>query len=111
MTVAELADRMRGWLSSEYRAVIFEEAGEKVAYALYREQPAEIYLRQFFVVGHRRRQGLGRRAFHILQSEIWPRNKRLTVDVLVSNETGLAFWRSVGYRDYALTLEILPGFR
>ena len=108
MTLQDLELRMRGWLSDEYRAVIFEQAGEVVAYGLYREQPEVIYLRQLFVVRHRRRQGLGRRAVEILQSQIWQKDKRLTVDVLVANHSGLAFWRSVGYRDYALSLEILP---
>jgi predicted acetyltransferase len=108
MTVAELEHRMRGWLASKYRAVIFEEGGEVVAHALYREQPEEIYLRQLFVVRHRRRQGLGRRAVAILRSEVWPRTKRLTVEVLVTNQSGVAFWRAVGYTDYALTLEIMP---
>ena len=28
--------------------------------------------------------------------------------VLVSNKAAVAFWRAVGYMDYALTLEILP---
>jgi hypothetical protein len=32
----------------------------------------------------------------------------LTVDVLVTNHSALAFWRAVGYQDYALTLEIMP---
>jgi predicted acetyltransferase len=99
---------MRGWLSGEYRAVIFEDAGEVVAYGLYREQPEKIYLRQLFVVRHRRRQGLGRAAVAILRSQVWPRDKRLTVDVLVANQSGAAFWHSVGYTDYALSLEILP---
>ena len=31
-----LRERMRGWLAGEYRAVLFEEGGEPVAYALYR---------------------------------------------------------------------------
>jgi len=108
MTVPELEQRMRGWLTGEYRAVIFEDGDEIVAYALYREQPEEIYLRQLFVVRNRRRQGLGRRAVEILRSEIWPKTKRLTVDVLVTNKTAIAFWRAVGYADYSLTLEILP---
>src|SRR5213592_3798749 len=108
MTDPELEQRMSGWLQGEYRAVIYEEGGEVVAYALFREQPKEIYLRQLFVVRNRRRQGLGRRAVEILRSEIWPRNKRLTVDVLVTNKTAIAFWRAVGYADYSLTLEILP---
>jgi GNAT superfamily N-acetyltransferase len=109
MTVPELEQRMRGWLASEYAGVIFEEAGAVVAYGLYREQPGEIYLRQFFVVRNRRREGIGRKAFEILRSQIWPRNKRLTVDVLVHNETAVKFWRAVGYKDYCLTLEIMPG--
>jgi len=108
MTVAKLEQRMRGWLSSEYRAVIYEDGGEVVAYALYREQQEEIYLRQLFVVRDRRRQGIGRRAMQILRSDIWPKNKRLTVDVLVANKTATAFWRAVGYADYCLTLEIVP---
>ncbi|HYV31695.1 MAG TPA: GNAT family N-acetyltransferase [Candidatus Binatia bacterium] len=108
MTVPELEHRMRGWLSGEYRAVIYEEGGEVVGYGLFREQPEEIYLRQLFVVRHRRRQGLGRRAVELLRSDVWPRSKRLTVDVLVGNTTAVAFWRAVGYTDYCLTLEIPP---
>jgi GNAT superfamily N-acetyltransferase len=108
MTVPELEQRMRGWLSSEYRAVIYEEEAEIVAYALFREQAQEIYLRQLFVVRHRRSQGVGRRAVEVLRTQIWPKNKRLTVEVLVANERAMNFWRSVGYTDYSLTLEIVP---
>lgn len=108
MTISELEQRMKGWLAAEYAAVLFEEEEEIVAYALYREQPAEIYLRQLFVVRDRRRQGIGRKAFALLRSQIWPANKRLTVDVLVQNTTAIAFWRAVGYQDYCLTLEVLP---
>jgi predicted acetyltransferase len=108
MTVTELEHRMRGWLASEYTAVLFEDGKEVVAYALYREQPEEIYLRQLFVVRNRRRQGIGRRAFELLRSKVWPANKRLTVDVLVHNAAAVSFWRAVGYRDYSLTLEIPP---
>ena len=108
MTVPELEQRMRGWLSGEYRAVIYEDAGAFVAYALFREQPEEIYLRQLFVVRHRRSKGIGRQAVKILRSQIWPKTKRLTVEVLVTNKRAVRFWRSVGYTDYALSLEILP---
>jgi ribosomal protein S18 acetylase RimI-like enzyme len=108
MTVPQLEQRMRGWLEGEYVAILFEEGGEVVAYALYREQPDEIYLRQLFVVRDRRRQGLGKQAMHLLRSEIWPKTKRLTVEVLVANAAAVAFWRAIGYRDYSLKLEILP---
>ena len=108
MTAPELEQRMKDWLASEYTGMIFEMDGQNVAFALYREQPKEIYLRQLFVVRNRRRKGLGREAVNILRSKIWPKNKRLTVEVLVQNETAVAFWRAVGYEDYCLTLEILP---
>ena len=108
MTVPKLEQRMRKWLSGEYCAVIFEDDNEVLAYALYREQPEEIYLRQLFVVPHRRGQRLGHRAIEILRNEFWPTTKRLTLDVLVSNERAIKFWRSVGYADYCLTPEILP---
>jgi predicted acetyltransferase len=108
MSVVELEQRMKDWLSAEYKAQIFEVGGEIVAYALYREQAAEIYLRQLFVMRNRRRQGIGRSAFEILRTQIWPKGKRLTVEVLVQNADTVAFWRAVGYKDYCLTLEIMP---
>jgi predicted acetyltransferase len=108
MTVPELEQRLKDWLASEYAGVIFERDGQIVAYALYRDQPEEIYLRQLFVVRDQRRKGIGREAFEVLRSQIWPNNKRLTVEVLVKNEVAVAFWRSVGCKDYCLCLEILP---
>jgi ribosomal protein S18 acetylase RimI-like enzyme len=114
MTIAELEQRMHGWIVSQYGAILFEDekdtknAMEVVGYALYREEPDEIYLRQFFVARHLRRKGIGRRAMEILRSQIWPKNKRLTVEVLTQNAAAIAFWRAVGYKDYSLALEILP---
>jgi predicted acetyltransferase len=108
MTVPELEQRMKGWLASEYAVVLFEQDRRVVAYALYREQAEEIYLRQLFVIRNQRRSGMGREAVKILRSKIWPTNKRLTVEVLVQNEAAVAFWRAVGYKDYCLTLEIVP---
>ncbi|HEX4341744.1 MAG TPA: GNAT family N-acetyltransferase [Verrucomicrobiae bacterium] len=106
MTVPELQQRMKGWLAADYTAVLFEDGNEAVAYALFREQPDEIYLRQLFVSRNRRRQGIGQKAMQILRSKIWPENKRLTVEVLVENPAAVAFWRKVGYKDYSLKLEI-----
>jgi GNAT superfamily N-acetyltransferase len=107
MTVEQLADRMANWLSKEYRAIIFSDT-EPVAYALFKHEEDLVYLRQFFVRRDRRRVGVGRSAFEILRSEVWPTGVRLTVDVLCQNNGGVAFWRSLGYRDYCLTLEIMP---
>jgi GNAT superfamily N-acetyltransferase len=108
MTLPQLEERMYRFLTGEYRGVIFEHAGEVVAYALFQEHAEEIYLRQLFVARDRRRRGFGRQAVGLLRSDIWPRNKRLTVDVLVQNSVAVSFWRSVGFQDYLLGLEITP---
>lgn len=111
MTESQLADRMSRWLceGGEYRSILFfDKANEKtpVAYALDRPGENEIHLRQFFVVRDRRRQGIGRAATRILRDRIWPRNVRLTVEVLSVNRAAIEFWKSVGFRDYSVCLEI-----
>jgi GNAT superfamily N-acetyltransferase len=107
MTVPQLAERMQQWLRGEYRAVVFSAAAP-VGYAVFRPEAELIYLRQFFMRRDRRRSGIGRAAFSILREQVWPHDVRLTVDVLCRNEAAIAFWRAVGYRDYCLTLEIMP---
>ena len=111
MTIPELKERMLGWLEGEYIAVMFLLDDEPVAYSLYRERLDEIYLRQFFVRRDLRRQGIGRQAIALLREKIWSQDKRLTVEVLTANRSGVAFWHSVGYQDYSLALEILPRTR
>jgi predicted acetyltransferase len=108
MTVSELEARMKEWLDEAYQAVLFELEGEVAAYALYRTQAGETYLRHFFVVRHRRRQGIGRQAMGLLRRDVWPKTQRFTVSVLTHNEPGLRFWRAMGYQDYCLTMEIPP---
>ena len=109
MTVPELRERMNGWLASEYRAVLFSVGGEPVAYGLYRESLQEVCLRQFFVRRDRRRMGIGRQAMSILRDRLWPQDKRLMVEVLTTNRAGVEFWKAMGYTEYCLTLEFMPG--
>ena len=109
MAAPELEERMRQWLSSEYRGVIFENEQGVVGYALYRHEADQIYLRQLFILRELRRRGYGREAIRILREKVWPPDKRLTVDVLVANKSAVEFWRAVGYQDYSLMLEIMPG--
>lgn len=107
MTVPQLAKRMKSWLRGEYRAVLFAQRRRIVAYALYRNDGDAVYLRQFFVGREHRRRGVGRRAMEILTREIIPRGTRLRLEVLVHNRAGHQFWKAVGFRDYAVTLEMI----
>ncbi len=42
----------------------------------------------------------------ILKEEIWPKDKRITVGVLVGNEVARAFYEAVGFKPYSIELEI-----
>lgn len=108
MTVPELRERMKRWLATDYVAVVFLSDGKPMAYALYRESPEEVYLRQFFVRRDKRRMGFGQRAITILRKDIWSSQKQLTVEVLCQNTVSIQFWRAMGYKDYCLTLEMMP---
>ena len=107
MTAAELAERMRGWMAYEgYEALLGFDGDALVAYVLWRDLPDSVYLRQIYVRREYRRQGTARHLMLTLFQR-WP-DKRLTVDVLAGNARALAFWRRMGYQDYAVMLERLP---
>lgn len=105
MTVPELQRRMRRWLRGDYRAVLFEVGRSVVGYALYRKDADGVYLRHFFVGPDHRRKGMGREAVRLLREGVWQPGIRLTVEVLRHNRGGLAFWKGVGFEEYAVTLE------
>jgi GNAT superfamily N-acetyltransferase len=105
MGIPQLAERMTGWLQSEYQAVLFEEDNTQVGYALFRHEPEYVYLRQLFVAPERRRQGIARNALSWLWANAWQLVPRLRIDVLVSNSAGREFWRSAGFTEYCITME------
>src|SRR5712672_832939 len=105
MTMPQLTERMSEWLKNEYGAVLFELEGKTIGYALYRVEPEHIYLRQLFVQPEMRRQGIARRALEWLGRNAWHVRARVRIDVLVGNQTGIEFWRSVGFMDYCFTME------
>jgi predicted acetyltransferase len=110
LTRAQLADRMRNWLQGEHRAVIFEVGKDLVAYALYcvgERSPADrfIFLRHFFVVRTRRRQGIGREAVRLLLTEVFPPKARVLLDVLAHNHAAKEFWRKLGFTEHCVTFE------
>lgn len=109
LDLGALEDRMRGWLAGEYRAVLFEQGGEVVAYALLRPEGVDTYLRQFFVRRHVRRRGVGREAIRILLATALAEAPRITLDVLTGNGPARVFWEAVGFREYAIAMELRPG--
>ena len=108
MSLAELEQRMRGWLAAEYRAVLFEIGSRPVAYAVFRPAEGGIHLRQFFVVRDLRRQGVGRHAIEAFRERFVPAGAAVTLEVLVHNTVGIAFWRALGFEQHALSLRLPP---
>ena len=106
----QLRERMQGWISTqEYSAVLFDlpSASQKeIGYALFQERTEDIYLRQFLITQDFQRSGLGTIAFQILKKEYWPQAKRVTVETLSNNPRALGFWRSLGFQDYSVQLEL-----
>lgn len=104
MAKTELEAQMTEWLDSEYEAILFEEPEQTVGYALFRRDPEYVYLRQFYIRPEYRRRGFGSTAMEWLWQHAWG-GVRVRVEVLVGNAAAVSFWRSVGFRDYCLTLE------
>jgi GNAT superfamily N-acetyltransferase len=105
MSLSELEQRMTGWLNDDYRVIIFERDRTAVGYSLFRNEPEHVYLGQFYVHPESRRQGIGRAAIEWILANVWDSAARIRLDVLIGNHDGIAFWRAVGFCDYALTME------
>ena len=106
MTLAELEQRMSDFLQTEYEAIIACLNQTDIGYALYRQDPEWLYLRQIFVIEKMRRKGIGRRFIEWLKDNPWKKCKRIRTDVLVDNIGGIDFWKVVGFKEYCITLEM-----
>jgi predicted acetyltransferase len=105
MNEAQLTRRMKNWLKGEYHACFFKEQGKIIGYCLYRHDEEFTYVRHFFIERVFRKQGHGRKAFKLLMKSFWKKTPILRLEVLVGNKTGISFWKSMGFKNYCLTLE------
>ena len=103
MTVAELEERMHGFLSTDYSAYFFIEESCVVGYALVKDTEKPLYLRQFFIEREFRQKYLGRQAFQLLMDYL--RADTINIDVLPWNEPGLRFWKSCGFAETCISMQ------
>ena len=110
MSLDQLMARMRDWLRTEYQALIFEDpaAPAPLAYALFRDTPEWVHVRQFFVARDCRRRGIGARAVALLRDSVFPPGKPVIVEAMAWNQPALSFWRAVGFADRYVGLESRP---
>lgn len=95
----ELRRRMHGFITGEFRVILFEtdDAGAApVGYCVVDLSKSPPYLRHFFICRNHRRQGYGRAALAKLIEDL--NVDDLDVEVMAWNEAGRAFWRGLGFR-------------
>ena len=103
MTMDELEERMKGFLSGDYSAYFFMQDDTAVGYALVKDTEKPLYLRQFFIERDYRRRHLGREAFHLLMDYL--QTDTINIDVLPWNEPGLRFWKSCGFAETCISMQ------
>jgi ribosomal protein S18 acetylase RimI-like enzyme len=108
LPVEKLRERMARWVAGEYKVMLFRRGEHVCGYAVWRMENRGAYLRHFFICRDQRRQGLGRAALTLLRRDAFPKDKPVQLEAAVWNTDAIAFWRSVGFRDFSLTLEMKP---
>ena len=100
MDTAQLRDRMKGFLETDYDAYLFGFEGNEIGYALVKTSCSPLYLRQFFIDRPYRRRHFGEQAFRRLLETL--NTDRIDVEVLVWNEPAVGFWRKMGFEERSL---------
>lgn len=102
----QLLQRMRAWLTDGYDYSIFRTTkGVAVGYALWREQPDHLFLRQFFIREMFRRRGYGTHIFYSMRNGPWQQWTSIRLDVLDRNDRARMFWGALAPVDAARRLE------
>jgi GNAT superfamily N-acetyltransferase len=119
MNLAQLEERMRGWLKGDWKIKLFYEETVPqyiLGYTLYQIRQDEydpmqqsVYLRQMFVRREKRSQGLGRQVLKQLVKQYMPPEARIEIDVLSSNPSGERFWHSMGFKPYFIQMRLECG--
>lgn len=107
MNAGQLAERMRGFLGTTYSAWLFKAGDDVKGYALVDHGRQPLYLRQFFICRHCRREGWGRKSFHLLLRELG--TDVIDIDVLVWNTRGRRFWEALGFAERSIRMRYEAG--
>ena len=97
MGMAELVERMKEWLATDYICYIAKQSGRIVGYCLYRDDGGYYYMRQLYVDRTHRRKGIATQLLDWLYENVWT-DKKVRLDVLVHNADAVAFYKRYGFR-------------
>lgn len=104
MNLAQLAERMSGWLQAEYSGYLALIADTIAAYCLYRDDGRYYYLRHLYVNGDFRRRGIATQLLDWMYANIWT-DKKVRLDVLAHNQSAIAFYKQYGFEIRVLRME------
>ena len=102
LTLPELQERMKVFLSTDYYAIIFEVDGKHIGYTLVTKQKDPMFIRHFLVLPEYRRKGYGHAAFLKLLSFF--NIDKIDLTVLYNNEIGRRFWNHCGLKPYEIVM-------
>ena len=97
MNIAELTQRMKAWLATDYICYVAKQNAGIVAYCLYRNDGRHYYMRQLYVDRAHRRKGIATQLLDWLYENVWT-DKKVRLDVLAHNEDAVAFYKRYGFR-------------
>ena len=97
MNIAQLTQRMKAWLATDYICYVAKQNGGIVAYCLYRDDGEHYYMRQLYVDRTYRRKGIATQLLDWLYANAWT-DKKVRLDVLAHNEDAVAFYKNYGFR-------------
>jgi len=104
MNVAQLKERMHGFIHGEYSAYLFKDKDTIVGYALVKNTQSPIYLRQFFICREHRKKGYGTLAFNKLLEAL--KINTIDIEVLCWNKPGKSFWDSLGFKERSIYMRL-----
>lgn len=99
-----LIRRWQKFFDLQLRVLLFRTGSTTVGYALVDEEKCPVYLMHFFIKKEFRRKGIGRRAFDLLMDKLAV--TELDLDVMVWNERGRVFWKSLGFAERTIGMTI-----
>lgn len=113
MTIPEMEERFRRFVDEEGWSVdLFQLDDEIVGYSTHRREPdpsnprgQRIFLRQFYIVRHYRRDGLGQAAFNALIVARFHSGEQILLEAIENNPGGRVFWLRMGFTPYSTILE------
>jgi len=113
MTIPQLEQRFRQFIEDGWTIDLFYLDEEIIGYATHRYEPdpsdpnaRQIYLRQFYIVRHRRRGGAGHVAFDELVRARFKSGERIYLEVIENNPGGKVFWLRTGFTVYGTIMEL-----